>query len=350
MPPTVLVTGGAGFIGSHLVDLLVARGERVRVLERPGAAVGHVPAEVDVVHADVRDRAAVETCVRGCRYVYHLAAIPHLWTQRRGLFHQVNFRGAVNVIDAALAGGARRIVHVSTESILTRAAQTGPIGEDQRVTIRDAIGPYCRSKYLAERHALALGRRGAPVVVVNPTLPVGPGDRGLSPPTRMVLDFCRGRRREFINAQLNLIDVRDVAAGMVRALEVGRSGRRYLLGHENLSVREVFRQLSGLTGLPEPRRQVPYGLALAAAYVSEWVADVVTHRAPAATVTGVKLARRHMHFDASASLAELGVRPRPVRDSLADCVRWFATQGWLGERRLSAPERKTLAGINLLRA
>jgi dihydroflavonol-4-reductase len=327
---TVLVTGGAGFIGSHLVGRLCDRGERVRVLERPGAPVGHLPlGRIELLHADIRNRAAVERAVRGCREVYHLAANPQLWTQRRGSFRQVNYAGAVNVLDTALVAGVRRVLHTSTESILTRARQTVPIGEDQEVSIRDVIGPYCRSKFLAERHALRLGRAGAPVVVVNPTLPVGPGDRGRSPPTQMMLDFCQGKRHEYLDAELNLIDVRDVADGMVRAMECGRPGRRYLLGHQNLSIRDVFRLLAGLTGLPEPRRRVPYGVALAAAYVSEWVADVVTHRPPAATVTGVKLTRRRMHFDARRSLDELGLAPRPVRQSLADAVAWFHAVGWL---------------------
>jgi len=327
---TVLVTGGAGFIGSHLVRRLLDGGAAVRVLERPGAAVGHLPlGRVELVRGDIRDRAAVEKAVRGCREVYHLAATPNLWAQQRGLFHQVNYLGAVNVLEAALAGGARRVLHTSTESILTRARQAGAITEEQRVTHDDVVGPYCRSKFRAERHAFRLARGGAPVVIVNPTLPVGPGDLGRSPPTQMMLDFCSGRRHEYLDAELNLIDVRDVAAGMVRAMERGRPGQRYLLGHENLSIYEVFVALAGLTGLPPPRWRVPYGVALAAAYASEFVADVVTHRAPAATVTGVRLTRRRMHFDPRRSLDELGLRPRPVRESLADAVAWFRQVGWL---------------------
>jgi dihydroflavonol-4-reductase len=326
----ILVTGGAGFIGSHLVECLLAQGEDVRVLERPGASVAHLPLDrMEIVFGDIRDRATVADAVRGCREVYHLAANPHLWTQRRGLFRQVNYLGAVHVLEAALAAGARRVLHTSTESILTRAVQTSPIAEDQQVTIRDVIGPYCRSKFQAERHALRLARAGAPVVIVNPTLPVGPGDRGRSPPTQMMLDFCRGRRHEYLDAELNLIDVRDVALGMVRAMEHGRPGRRYLLGHENLSIRGLFALLAKLTDLPEPRWRVPYPVALAAGYVSEWVADVLTHRPPAATVTGVKLTRRRMHFDARRSLDELGLQPRPVAESLADAVAWFRTMGWL---------------------
>src|SRR5262249_54143188 len=194
--------------------------------------VAHLPLDrIDLVRGDNRDRAAVSRAVAGCREAYHLAANPNLWTQRRGLFRQVNYLGAVNVLEAALAAGVRRVLHTSTESILTRARQTGPIAEDQHVSPGDVIGPYCRSKDLAERYALKLGRGGAPVVIVNPTLPVGPGDLGRSPPTQMILDFCRGKRREYLDAELNLIDVRDVAEGMVRTMQRGRSGRRYLLGH-----------------------------------------------------------------------------------------------------------------------
>jgi dihydroflavonol-4-reductase len=327
----VLITGGAGFIGSHLVRLLVDAGRAVRVLERSDAPADHLPlGRFELLRGDVRDKAAVGRAVRGCGEVYHLAANPQLWARPRGVFRQVNYFGTVHVLEAALAAGARRVLHASTESILTRARGRGPITEEVAVRPSDVIGPYCRSKYLAERHALALGRRGAPVVVVNPTLPVGPGDLGCSPPTRMMLDFCRGRRKEYVDAELNLIDVRDIAEGMVRALAAGRPGRRYLLGSENLSVREVFARLAKLTGLPEPTRRVPYPVALAAAYVSEFVADVWTHRVPAATVTGVRLTRRRMHFDPSRSLAELGLRPRPVAGALAEAVAWFRAVGWVG--------------------
>jgi dihydroflavonol-4-reductase len=329
MVSPILVTGGAGFIGSHLVRLLVERGDRVRVLDRPGAPISHLPLDrIDLVWADIRDRSAVAKAMIGCREVYHLAANPNLWAYPRSLFHQVNYLGAVNVVDAALAAGARRVLHTSTESILTRARQTAAINEEQQVTIHDVIGPYCRSKFLAERHAFALAKQGAPVVIVNPTLPIGPGDRGRSPPTQMILDFCHGRRREYMDAELNLIDVRDVADGMIRAMERGRLGRRYLLGHENLSIRQVFAHLSRLTGLPEPHRRVPYPLALAVAYVSELVADLVTHRPPAATITGVKLTQRRMHFDARRSLEELGLQPRPVLQSLTDAVAWFREMKW----------------------
>jgi dihydroflavonol-4-reductase len=329
---SVVVTGGAGFIGAHLVRLLVARGERVRVVDRPGAKLDHLPLDaIDVFAADVRDRGQVRRALRDCGVVYHLAANPQLWARPRGEFQRVNCLGTVHVLTEALAAGARRVLHTSTESILTRSRQTTPIAEDQDVPDRDVIGPYCRSKFRAERFAFHLAQSGAPVVVVNPTLPIGPGDWGRSPPTQMMLDFCLGKRAAYLDGDLNLMDVRDVAAGMIAAMEKGRPGVRYLLGAENWSIRSVFGYLAKLTGLPEPKWRVPYPIALAAAYVSEFVSDTVTGRIPAATVTGVKLTRRRMHFDATRSLAELGITPRPARDSIAEAVKWFREVRWLAK-------------------
>lgn len=294
------------------------------MLDRPTAKIDHLPLEkIDFLPADICDRAAIRKAVRGCEQVYHLAANPQLWTHRRGHFRRVNYVGAVNVIEESLAAGAERVLHTSTESILTRVRQTAPIAEDQHVALADVIGPYCRSKWHAERFVLRLGRMGAPVVIVNPTLPIGPGDWGRSPPTQMLHDFCQGKRSAFLDAELNLIDVRDIAEGMIRAMDVGRPGRRYLLGAENWTIEEVFNWLADHTGLPRPRWRVPYPIALAAAYVSEWIADVATHRIPAASVTGVKLTRRTMHFDARRSLAELGLEPRPVKESLTEAVAWL---------------------------
>jgi dihydroflavonol-4-reductase len=329
MSGVTVVTGGAGFVGSHLVQQLVQRGEPVRVVDQPTARRDHLPLDqIEFVAADIRDRAAVRAALAGCGVVYHLAANPQLWTRCRADFHRVNYLGAVHVLDEALRAGARRVLHTSTESILTRTEQSTPIAEDQDVPAADVIGPYCRSKFRAERYAFHLARSGAPVVIVNPTLPVGPGDWGRTPPTQMMLDFCQGKRTAYLDGELNLIDVRDVAAGMIAAMTTGRPGVRYLLGAENWSIRSVFAYLAKLTGLPEPRWRVPYPVALLAAYVSEFVADVFTGRIPAASVTGVKLTRRRMHFDASRSLAELGLTPRPVSATLAEVVAWFRMLHW----------------------
>ena len=342
MDDLTIVTGGAGFIGSHLVDLLVGRGHRVRVVERPGADVGHLPAGVEVVFADIRDRPAVARAMAGGRRVYHLAANPNLWVRDRREFDAVNHRGTVHVLDAALDAGADRVLHCSTESILTRARAAGPIAEDVEVTERDAVGPYCLSKLRAEREAMDRARSGAPVVVANPTMPVGPGDRGPSPPTRLLRDFCNGRLPAAMDCTLNLIDVRHVAEGLRRALEVGRPGRRYLLGGENLSLLLLLGMMGEICGVRPPRLRVPYPVALASAYASEFLADRIGGGPPQATVTGVRLARRSMHFDASMSLAELGLSPRPIRSSLAEAARWLSSRGDIpplkGEAARDLPE------------
>jgi dihydroflavonol-4-reductase len=321
------ITGGAGFIGSHLVERLVALGGRVRVIEQAHAETSHLPRDVEVVRADIRDREAVRRALAGSRFVYHLAANPNLWVRDRREFSAVNHRGTVHVLDAAIEHGAERIVHVSTESILTCARNRWPIAEEVQVTLADTVGPYCRSKLLAENEAIARARAGFPVLVANPTMPVGPGDRGLSPPTRLIRDFCRGGLPARMDCTLNLIDVRDVALGLALTMERGRPGRRYLLGGENLTLLDLLRQLSEISGVPVPRRRVPYLVGLVYAYTSELWSDYVSGRPPQATVTGVRLTRRLMYFDPSRSLAELGLAPRPIRQALADAVAWLAHRG-----------------------
>ena len=336
MEAKTIVTGGAGFIGSHLVGLLVDRGESVVVVEKPGVDVRHLPPEVEIRLADIRDRQATRQAVQGGRFVYHLAANPNLWARDRSEFEAVNHHGTIHVLEAALTSGAERVVHVSTESILTRARSTRPIAEDVEIELSDAVGPYCRSKLRAENVALNLGKGGAPVVVVNPTMPVGPGDRGVSPPTRLIRDFCNRKLPARMDCTLNLIDVRDLAEGVVRAMDRGRPARRYLLGGANLNLLGLLEHLSVLTGVPVPRWSVPYPLGLAVAIASEAWADLISGSPPRATVTGVRLTRRLMHFDPEKSLAELGLRPRPVQESLDDAVAWLRAT-----HAISAPVSKT---------
>jgi dihydroflavonol-4-reductase len=327
MDDLTVVTGGAGFIGHHLVEQLVDSGQQVRVIERPGAAVDHLPAAASVFFADIRDRAALARAMEGARWVYHLAANPNLWVRDRGEFEEVNYQGTVNVLDAALAARAERILHTSTESILTKAKLDGPINENIEIKLSDAVGPYCRSKLLAEQYAFSLAKKGLPVVVANPTMPVGPGDRGLSPPTRLIVDFCNGALPATMDCTLNVIDVRDVARGLSLVMERASPGRRYILGHSNVSLVGFLGMLGELTGVPVPRWRVPYSMGIAVAWFSELVADHLTGKAPKATVTGVRLAKRTMHFDSSRSLAELGLQPRPIHQSLADALTWLTVSG-----------------------
>lgn len=324
-----VVTGGAGFIGTHLVECLVRAGERVRVVERPGVDTSHLPVGIEVEFADVRDREAVRRTLSGARRVYHLAANPNLWVRDRREFDAINHQGTVHVLDAALQAGAERVLHCSTESILTTRRQRAPITEETEPGVGDAVGPYCLSKLHAEQAARQRAAAGHPVLIASPTMPVGPGDRRLTPPSRLIRDFCSGRIPARMDCTLNLIDVRDVAEGLVRTMERGQPGRRYLLGGENLSLLEVLEALSELCRIPVPTARIPYWISLGFARMSELWADYVTGVHPRATVTGVHLAKRVMHFDTSRSHAELGLQPRPVREALEDAVTWMRAHGYL---------------------
>ena len=309
---------------------LLDEGERVRVLEHPDAAVDHLPLDrIELIRADIRDETAVMESTRECRHVYHLAADPNLWRRDRREFEAVNHVGTVNVMRAALDNGAERVLHTTTESILTSRDSNGGAVEDLRLKESDMLGPYCLSKFHAEEAVFQMADDGAPVVVVCPTVPVGPGDRRQTPPTRMSVAFCRGELPGYLDCRLNLVDVRDVATGMIVAMRRGRTGVRYLLGGENQWLSEWLRILGDETGQPVPQWRVPYALALTFAWFSERWADHVSGSMPLATVTGVRLTRRCMFFDSAASLIELGLESRPITESARDAVVWYREQGWL---------------------
>lgn len=325
----VLVTGGAGFIGSHLVEQIVGAGHFVRVLEKPGVATAHLPeAKIETVLADIRDAPSVNEAARGCDVVLHLAANPNLWALDPEEFEQVNHQGTRHVLAAARAAGARRTVYVSTESILAPPRNTGVITEDTRTSLEDMLGPYCRSKWLAERAADEAAAAGDPVVIVRPSIPVGPGDRRLGPLSRMICDFCNGRVKGTLDGDLDLIDVRDVAAGIWAAAQRGEIGRRYLLVNEHWTIPNLLRHLAEVTGRAAPRWRVPYPLAISFARIEEFVCRQMTGRLPMATVTGVQLTQRSFRFDGRRSAADLGLQAkRSCRESLAEAVRWFRYSG-----------------------
>lgn len=326
-----LVTGGAGFIGRHLVRQLLDGGDRVRVLDI--AEPVDMPSEVEVVRGSVLDADTVRQALRGVDRLYHLAANPNLWAPRRAEFVRTNLEGTRVVLAQAAGADLERIVHCSTESILKgRSRSSAEIEETVALRVEDMPGPYCRSKFLAEQEALAAAGRGLPVVVVNPTLPVGPGDRWMTPPTRMLQLFLNGGTPFYLDCRLNLIDVRDAALGHILAADKGRVGERYILGGENLDMSQLLGLLEDLSGLPMPRRRVPYWLALAVGMVSEFMADHVTHRSPLAPLTGVRLARSPMTFSSAKALAELGLSPRPIRAALASSIAWLASRGMISRR------------------
>ena len=326
--PVNFVTGGGGFLGGHLVRFLIEQGQRVVVIEKPGFERKNLAPGIELRNADIRDRKALQVALSDCSgaHVYHLAANPHLWALDPSEFDQVNHQGAVSVLETALSNGAMRVLHCSTESILTKKVQGSsgvPIDEQVEIAESDAVGPYCLSKLRAENRALALGRQGQPVVVANPTMPVGPNDPGPSPPTCLIRDFIEGRMPGYLDCSLNLVDARDVATGLARVMHFGIPGRRHLLSGQNLSLEELLELLSKLTGRPMPRLKIPYQVGLFYAFASEWAARNVTGRRPQATVTGLRLARRLMHFDGTATQVLLGWESRPIEESLRDALTWL---------------------------
>lgn len=316
---TVLVTGGAGFIGSHVVSLLQEQDCRIRVIELPDADTDHLE-DCDIRRVDIRDREAVMKTTRGCDLVIHLAANPNLWARNSSDFEAVNHQGTRNVLDAAAAASVDRTVYVSTESILTPRSKTQVISESVKTTLGDMIGPYCRSKWLAEQAAFESAGNGQDVVIVRPSVPIGPGDRMQGPLTRMMNDFRKGRVKGWMPGDINLIDVRDVADGIIAAIEHGHSGDAYLLVNENWSIRELMNFLGEVHDRRPPRFRVPYPLALSFAHLEEAFCRVRREgHVPMATVTGIKLTRRCFRFDGKISRAKLGIDSmRPCREAIRE--------------------------------
>ena len=325
-----LVTGGGGFIGLHLVKQLLARGETVRVLELPDVPL---PPEVEVVRGTVCDAETVRKALKDVHRLYHLAANPNLWTFDKKDFKRVNYEGTCTVLQEAAKCDLEVIVYTSTESILTgKAHDKALVDTAARRVVQEMPGPYCRSKFLAEQAAFKAAEDGLPVVIVSPTLPIGPGDRKITPPTRMILDFVNTKTPAYLECGFNLIDVRDIATGHILAAEHGQHGERYILGNENMTLSELLRMIEEITGLVMPKTKVPYWVALMAGVVSEFLSDYVTHRQPKAPLTGVRLARYPMYFDNEKAVKALKLPQNSVYRALADEIDWLSSKGLITRR------------------
>lgn len=336
-----LVTGGAGFIGTHLVRLLGERGESVRVLDL--SAPTRPVAGVEYIQASITDAEAVRAATRGCHRVFHLAAHAGLWARDKREFVSINVTGTRNVLEAARAAGVETVVHTSTESILI-AARGGrtpqQVDEQTHCTEAEMAGPYCVGKLRAEREAsAAFERHGQRVIICNPTVPVGPGDHWLTPPSRMLLGFLNRRYPAYMPTTLNLVDARDVALGHLLAAERGTPGRRYILGAHDIELAALLQQLQRLSGVIMPRRKVPYRLAWLVALVSEWLADHVTRRPPSAPLAGVRLGGIPVRFDNRCTRDALGWRPRPLDESLRDALMDYSDRGLFEPPPSQQPKR-----------
>lgn len=320
---TALVTGATGFVGGHVARDLLGHGWAVRALVRPESlGDGRLPPGCEPRPGDLRDAATVRAAVAGADAVFHVAARYSLARRRAADVWRTNVEGTRNLLDAAAAADVP-VVHTSSVATIGLPADGRPGDEDTPLPPEQVVGAYKRSKLESERAALAAAEAGRHVIVVNPTAPVGPGDHLPTPTGRIVADFLAGRMPAYVDTGLNLVDVRDVAAGHRLALERGRPGRRYILGNENLTLREILRILAGLAGRRPPRVRLPHAVAIAVAAVDEAIEGAVLRREPLAPLDGALMARKRMFVDPSRAVRELGVPRSPVREALADAVEWF---------------------------
>ncbi len=316
-----LVTGGSGFIGQHLVTTLLARGRLVRVLDRRPPA--YAPKRVQYVVGSVLDPELVREALDDVEEVYHLAGLPGMWALHEDDFRAVNCQGTEVVIAAARKRGVCRLLHCSTESILFRPASTdSALTEHICATLDEMPGPYTSSKMLAEQRALQAAASGFPVVIANPTMPIGPHDGSLTSPTLMLQHFLSRRVQIYLNFVMNLVDVRDVAAGLLLAMERGQNGQRYILGGENISLKDFLAIVAVISGRRALRVPIPAVIAQMTATMLEFVADHVTHRSPAATAEGVRIALRSKALSIEKARRELGYAPRPIAVVLKDAVEY----------------------------
>ena len=314
-----LVTGASGFLGWHVARLLVERGWPVKALLRPGSRIDGI--EVERVAGDLRDAASLERAVAGCGVIFHVAADYRLWSRHPEELYQSNVEGTRNLLGAARRAGVERVVYTSTVGCI--GIPPGGIGDESTpVRLDDMVGHYKRSKFLAEQAALEFARGGLPVVTVNPTAPVGDHDVKPTPTGKIVLDFLNGDMPAFIDTGLNVVDVRDTADGHLLACDKGRSGERYILGSENLTLAEILRTLAEITRRKAPTAKLPYLVAYAAGVCSTAWAGL-TGRPPRVPLEAVRMARKRMWVTHEKARRELGFNPGPAAKALARAVEWF---------------------------
>ncbi len=315
----VLVTGASGFVGWHVARLLAESGVAVRAMTRGRNPVPEL--KVEVVTGDLTDRASLERAVDGCGAVYHVAADYRLWAPDPAELYRSNVEGTRHLLEAAGEAGVDRVVYTSTVGCI--GFVEGGLGDETTpVSLGEMTGHYKRSKFLAEKVALEFAAKGLPLVVVNPTAPVGDHDFKPTPTGQTILDFLEGRMPAYLDTGLNIVDVRDVARGHLLAAEKGRVGERYILGSENLTLRQIFEELSKISGVPAPKFEIPYGVAWLAAAVGGAVARV-TGKPPRAPMEGVRMARKKMWVTHAKAERELGYRPAPAAAARRAAAEWF---------------------------
>ena len=329
---TTLVTGAAGFLGSHVARQLVARGEPVRVLLRPSSqnrAIADLPLEY--VTGDLRDIPSLDRALQGVTRVFHVAADYRLWAKDSKDIYDSNVGGTKNILAAAKRAGVQQFIYTSTVATIA-VDRPAPPNEKTDAKLEEMIGHYKRSKWMAEREALNAVKEGFPVIVAMPTTPVGPWDWKPTPTGKIIVDFLNGKMPGYVDTGLNFVGVEECAAGHLLVAEKGKVGERYLLGGENLTLKQVLDILSNITSLPAPKLKFPHGVALGAAYASTFFSRLVG-KEPGIPVEGVKIAQHKMFVDCTRAQRELGFKAGPVSAALQRAVAWYESNGYVSKRR-----------------
>jgi dihydroflavonol-4-reductase len=328
---TVLVTGATGFVGSHVARQLVESGHSVRVLVRAGSNPLLIEnLEVERCEGDLRDILSLGRAMNGVRRVFHVAADYRLWSRNPDEIYQSNVAGTRGLFEAARQCGVERIVYTSTVATMVVPTADGSLpNEETHATLDQMVGHYKRSKFMAEMEAIKAAADGLPVVIVNPTTPVGPGDWKPTPTGRIVVDFLNGKMPAYVDTGLNIAAVEDIATGHLLAAEKGRIGERYLLGARNMTLKEILDTLAAITGRPAPRVRLPHAVAIAAAHASEFYSRI-TGREPQIPLEGAKMSRYRMFVASDKAARELGYAPGPVEPAFERAVRWYQEHGYIG--------------------
>jgi dihydroflavonol-4-reductase len=327
----VFLTGATGFLGSHVARVLAAQGAQLRLLVRPTSNLLNLEGvKAETVTGDLRDPASLEKAISECDTVFHVAADYRLWLRDPAEMYRSNVDGTRAILEAARKAGVRRVVHTSSVATMGFTTNGHPADEDSPVSLADMIGHYKRSKFMSEQLALEAGRSGnLHVVVVNPTTPVGERDVKPTPTGRIIVDFLKRKFPAYVETGLNLVDATECARGHIAALEKGKSGERYILGGENLTLKQILDKLANLTGLPSPKVKLPYVFAFAAGAVDETITGRLLHREPRATIDTVRMGKKKMFASSTKAERELGWKIVAVNDALRRAVDWFRVNGYV---------------------
>ena len=318
------VTGATGFVGSHVAGLLAEQGADLRLLVRPTSKLDNIrDLRADHVTGDLRDPASLKSAMTGCDYVFHVAADYRLWAPDPREMYASNVEGTRAIIQAAQESGIKRVVYCSSVATMGFNDRAVPVKESDPVTIAHMIGHYKRSKFMAEQIALEAGNSGANVVVVNPTTPIGEADIKPTPTGRIILDFLKRKFPAYVDTGLNLADVHEVARGHILAMEHAKPGERYILGGEDLTLKQLLDKLAALTGLPSPTTKVPHSVAYAFACLDEFFTGRLLGKEPRATREAVKMGRKKMFASSAKAVRDLGYKVTPVEPALQRAIDWF---------------------------